>query len=77
MSFFGEAPSYEAEKRLTAYFLVSFMPPEALDETVRNLYDTWEFYVSADTAAIPQAATRMSSGAIVGKEDRPSLTLAD
>ena len=80
--FWAETTRYEVSideevKRLAAYAMVFLMPQKGLDEAVTSLYEMLEFYGEPVASAIPPVTTRWTSGVIVSKRDRPSLSLAD
>jgi len=78
VSFQSDAESTDALKRLLGCLAIVYMPSEALDETLSELKESWDFYWSR--RELPSSApTRVVTGrgTVTAQTTRPPLSLSE
>lgn len=78
ISFWIEGKEDMALKMVFGCFMITLMPEEALNETLRSMKDILEFYIETPRKALPQRPSALpASGRAVSSQKRPDLIIAE
>jgi hypothetical protein len=78
VSFQSDAADLDGLKRLLGCLAIVYMPPEALDEALSDLEESWDFYgAQRALPARTPARTTAGTGKVVNQGTRPPLALSE
>jgi hypothetical protein len=77
LSFQADGDEHDALERLVAHFLVSVIPAAGLEESVRCLYDIFEFHEEKLHALPTAPSTRHGTGTITRHQERSPFVVGE